>query len=217
MRKGFFFAFEGIDGCGKSTQIAEIAGKLQNDVIPYHITREPGGTVIGEKIRSILLSPENNEMSIHCELLLYLASRAQHVQEKILPALQRGEIVVCDRFQDATFAYQGYGRAVPLDTLRNLNAFATGDLAPDCTFIFDLPVQEASARLKQTGKAPDRLEGNSGEFYEKIRKGYLDLAARDPDRYAVFSGMEPVHLLAGRVYEKIMQIMNTNDTLSREG
>ncbi|MBD3346949.1 MAG: dTMP kinase [Chitinivibrionales bacterium] len=208
MRKGLFITFEGIDGCGKSTQVGEAAKRLEKDSIPCLVTREPGGTPIGEKIREIILSNDNVEMGAECELLLYLASRAQHVFEKILPAVESGKIVLCDRFQDATFAYQGYGRGLSISQLQQLNEFSTRNRAPDLTFIFDCTVDEAAERLKKSNKAPDRLEGNSRDFHERIRNGYLALAEQNPKRCIIFSGDESVETLSWKVYERIQQLIN---------
>ena len=149
MRKGIFITFEGIDGCGKSTQLELAARRLKEEAFPVLVTREPGGTAIAEKIREILISPQNSEMVNECELLLYLAARAQHVREKIIPALEQVFIVLCDRFQEATFAYQGFGRNIPLDLLKKINNFATGGLNPHLTFIFDISVELSCARIQK--------------------------------------------------------------------
>ena len=192
MKKGLFITFEGIDGCGKSTQIAKAAEYLKEKGISLIVTREPGGTPLGEKIRELILSPKNSEMKNSCELLLYLSARAQHVEEKIKPALEKGTTVLCDRYQEATFAYQGFGRGYPLNLLQKLNAFATGGLVPSKTFIFDITVECAFDRMKKTGKAPDRLEKNSKEFYQKIREGYLALASAHPQRIKLIQGEKSV-------------------------
>lgn len=192
MKKGLFITFEGIDGCGKSTQIDKAAEYLKEKGIPFILTREPGGTPLAEKIRDVILSTENGEMKNSCELLLYLSARAQHVEEKIKPALEKGITVLCDRYQEATFAYQGFGRGYPLDLLQQLNRFATGGLDPLKTFIFDITVECAVERLKKTGKAPDRVEKNPKEFHKKIRGGYLALASAHPERIRLLQGDRPV-------------------------
>jgi dTMP kinase len=203
MRHGVFITFEGIDGCGKSTQIEKAAQYLAGKNIPCLLTREPGGTPVAEKIRDLILSPENKEITDSCELLLYLAARAQHVTEKILPALENGTVVLCDRFQEATFAYQGFGRGIPLDRLQQLNEFATGGLAPDKTFIFDISVECAFERLQKMKKKPDRLENGSTEFYRKIREGYLTLASAHPQRIALLQGEKPVDEVFNEVKKEI--------------
>jgi dTMP kinase len=175
--QGLFITFEGIDGCGKSTQMALVERRLRQRGKDCLTTREPGGTPIAEKIRALLLSRDNGEMCDASELLLYLAARAQHVAEKIRPAVASGAIVLCDRFQEATFAYQGWGRGLDLSTLEQINAFATGGLQPDLTIILDIDVDTAFSRLRSMKKAPDRLEKNSKEFYEKVRAGYRAIAA----------------------------------------
>ena len=202
MRRGCFVTFEGVDGCGKSSQADLLAKRLLGEGFKVLCTREPGGAPIAEKIRELLLDAAHGEMVDECELLLYLAARAQHVKEKILPALQSDSIVICDRFQEATFAYQGFGRQIPCEILRRMNSFATRDLTPDLTFIFDLPVEAAFTRLASMKKPRDRLEEGGGEFFERIRNGYLTLAANDPDRIIVFDGTLPLGTLAERVYLK---------------
>lgn len=203
MHKGLFITFEGIDGCGKSTQVSIVAKRLVDSGVDCIVTREPGGPAIAEKIRQILLDPANKAMSNSCEVLLYLAARAQHVHETIMPALESGRVVLCDRFTDATMAYQGYGRQTPLDTLFKLNTFATQGLVPDMTFVFDIPLSVAGIRLKQTGKAPDRLEGDSRAFHERIRQGYHSLAAAHPDRIVMLDGEKSPEELCSAVVAKL--------------
>ena len=169
--RGLFFTFEGIDGCGKSTQLKEIALRLERKGVPVLTTREPGGTPVAEKIREILISPENSEMVNECELFLYLAARAQHVREKIIPALQKGMIVLCDRFQEATFAYQGFGRGLSLSFLQQLNSFATDGLIPDRTFIFDVPVEISGQRLDQMKKKKIVWSRTGRNFTKRSVKG----------------------------------------------
>ncbi|MGE5671391.1 MAG: dTMP kinase, partial [Fibrobacterota bacterium] len=180
--QGKFITFEGIDGCGKSTQLALASKILTEKGYDVVVTREPGGTSISEKIREILLSPSNSEMVNECEILLYCAARAQHVREKIIPAVKSGKIVLCDRFQEATFGYQGYGRGIALDLLKKVNSYATGGLNPDLTFIFDLSVEMSVSRMAKINKAKDRLEQNSAEFFQRIRDGFLNLARSSPER-----------------------------------
>jgi len=204
---GLFVTFEGIDGCGKSTQVSEAQKRLAEKGIACCVTREPGGTAIAEAIRGMLLSPDNKEMCDPCEVLLYLAARAQHCDEKIAPALGRGEVVLCDRFQEATFAYQGFGRGFDIGTLAQMNEFATAGVAPSLTFVFDIDVDTSISRLKKTGKPQDRLEASGREFYEKVRKGYLNLAARYPHRIVVLPGTAPVEQLAESVFEKISGLL----------
>lgn len=208
MKKGLFITFEGIDGCGKSTQIAKAAEYLKEKGVSLIVTREPGGTPLGEKIRELILSPQNSEMKNSCELLLYLSARAQHVEEKIKPALEKGTTVLCDRYQEATFAYQGFGRGYPLNLLQELNAFATGGLVPSKTFIFDISVECAFERMKKTGKAPDRLEKSSKEFYRKIREGYLTLASAHPKRIKLIQGEKTIDEIFHEVKKDLEELYN---------
>jgi dTMP kinase len=202
---GLFVTFEGIDGCGKSTQVDAARRGLEEKGIACMMTREPGGAPISEKVRGILLSPGNDEMCNACEVLLYLAARAQHVHEKITPALAGGGVVLCDRFMDATFAYQSYGRGVPLEQLFTMNDFATGGVVPSLSFVFDIDVETAFSRLKKTKKMPDRLERSGREFYEKVRSGYLALASLYPQRIVVLNGTATVDELSRTVLESIMR------------
>ena len=202
---GLFVTFEGIDGCGKSTQVDAARRGLEEKGIACMVTREPGGAPISEKVRAILLSPDNGEMCDACEVLLYLAARAQHVHEKIAPALARGVVVLCDRFMDATFAYQSFGRGIPLELLFTMNDFATGGVAPSLSFVFDVDVETAFGRLKQAKKMPDRLERSGREFYEKVCGGYRALASLYPQRIVVLSGAAPVEELSRTVIESIMR------------
>jgi dTMP kinase len=199
MNKGCFLTFEGIDGCGKSTQAKLLADALKHDGFSVVETREPGGTPISEKIRSLVLDPKNAEMVNECELLLYLAARAQHVKEKIIPALHNGTIVICDRFQDATFAYQGFGRGISLEFLHQINSFATG-ITPDKTFIFDISVENAFERFKIMNKSIDRLESSGMDFLKKSRQGYLALEKMESKRIVLFDGTLPIEDLSKKVY-----------------
>ena len=199
MKKGLFITFEGIDGCGKSTQLARLAKTLTDRGLPVIVTREPGGTVIAEKIREILISTEHSEMVDECEILLYCAARAQHVREKIIPAIEQGNIVLCDRFQEATFAYQGFGRSISLEILSIINSYATGGLNPDKTFIFDLSVETSFDRMKKMNKLADRLEQNGKDFFERIRRGYLLMAENSPQRIVLLDGEQTIDTVSENV------------------
>jgi dTMP kinase len=206
---GRFFVFDGIDGCGKSTQMVRAAQRLTSEGYDVISTREPGGTPIAEKIRSIILSPENQEMAPECELLLYGAARGQHVREKIEPALNKGTIVLCDRFELATFAYQGSGRSIPLELLKRINAIATGKYSPDLTFIFDIPVATAFGRLLAMNKAHDRLEQEDGSFFTRVADGYRTLAAEDPAHIVLLDAEQSVEELADIVYRHMIPLIKT--------
>jgi dTMP kinase len=211
MNRGLFFTFEGIDGCGKSTQVKKTVQWLESQGLPVTVTREPGGTVISEKIRQILISEEHEEMVNECELLLYLAARAQHVREKIDPLLQKGNIVICDRFQEATFAYQGFGRNIELNFLRQVNSFATGSLIPDLSFVIDLDVELSFNRIERMKRKKDRIELGGKEFFGKIREGYRKLALMDPQRIKVLDGSLPINELTGQIREEMEKILRINE------
>lgn len=187
MSRGLFITFEGIDGCGKSTQFNMLKEHLENKGINYIVVREPGGTVIGEKIREILLNKKNDNMVSRTELLLFEAARAQIVEEKIKPALESGVTVLCDRFFDSSLAYQGYARNLGMETVKNLNMYATGGLEPDATFLVNLPIEVAVERRKGRGEADDRMEALGLKFQEDVAKGYLE-AAKDCPRIKIIDG-----------------------------
>ncbi len=179
--KGVFITFEGIEGCGKSTQAHLLSRHLDAEGHDVVVTREPGGTPIAEAIREILLDPANGAMAPLAELLLYEAARAQHVHELLRPAIEAGSIVICDRFYDSTTAYQGAGRRLPHIDFDKLHDIATAGLCPDLTLFLDLPVEEGLKRAASAA-ALDRIERESMEFHERVRQGFLDLAAQHPER-----------------------------------
>jgi dTMP kinase len=189
----FFITFEGIEGCGKTTQIGLLARNLTARGHRVTLTREPGGCPIADQVRSILLSADNRAMVPLAELLLYAAARAQHVAEVIAPALERGEIVLCDRYTDATIAYQGYGRGLDRNVIDELNHLAAGTMRPDLTLLVDCPVETGLGRAmerisRSTGAREERFELESLLFHRKVRDGYLKLAAQEPERFAVIDG-----------------------------
>ncbi len=171
-KKGLFITFEGTDGCGKSTQIEKITQYLLSKDLDLVVTRDPGGTDLGKKLREILLGYEG-KIYENCELFLYLADRAQHIDEKIIPALDQGKIVLCDRYVDSTLAYQGYGRGLDKDKILELNNIVSYGLIPDLTLYFDIDTEVAMQRI---GDNKDRLEDESIEFHKKVRNGFLELA-----------------------------------------
>jgi len=191
--KGTFVTFEGIEGSGKSTQIALLAHTLKTRGMPVVLTREPGGTPIGDQVRKILLDPANTALDPTAELLLYGASRAQHLHEVILPALAAGSIVLCDRFSDATLAYQGYGRGVDIAMIRDLDRIVTSGMRPDLTILFDLEaaagVARAQGRNRNHGlEGEARFENEHIAFHERVRQGYLALTRQEPDRIKTVDG-----------------------------
>ena len=185
-----FITFEGIEGCGKTTQIRRLATRLTTHRVPVVLTLEPGGTRTGERIRGILLDSRNRNLSPLSELMLYVADRAQHVAEVIQPAIEQGKWVLCDRFTDATVAYQGIARGLDLRLIRALNDRSTRGIKPDKTFLLDCPVELGLARAlhrNKTGKAKgeDRFEREQKAFHRMVREGYLRLARKEPQRFIV--------------------------------
>ncbi len=192
--KGKLITFEGIEGCGKSTQVGLVHRALSERGVSAILTREPGGTEIGSQIRRILLDPRHGSLTPVAELLLYAADRAQHIREKIVPALGQGKVLLCDRFTDATLAYQGYGRGLDPGLITKLNRIATGGCVPDRTILIDLPVKIGLDRANQRNRAngvtgtEGRFEEEEIAFHNRVREGYLSLAARDPERIRVVRG-----------------------------
>ncbi len=189
-KKGIFISFEGIEGSGKTTISRYIAEMLMTDGFEVLSTFEPGGTIIGQQIRNILLSPEHKQMSEITELLLYNAARSQHLREKIIPALDAGRIVLTDRFSDSTIAYQGYGRGLDLSLIMSLDAIVTGGLKPNLTILLDLDVETGLMRNKGINKI-DRLELEDIEFHRRVRAGYHKISADEPDRVKIVSASSP--------------------------
>ncbi|HPC35419.1 MAG TPA: dTMP kinase [Candidatus Marinimicrobia bacterium] len=205
MTKALLITFEGIDGSGKTTQIEYFMQKCKQENIPVVLFREPGGTPIGEKIREILLSKSNSGMFAITELLLYSASRHQLCRELIRPALESGKIVICDRFYDSTTAYQGYGRGIDLDFINLLNRIAADNLVPDLTFIFDIPITERFRRLGT--RELDRLETEEQNFQEKVRQGFLKIAASEPNRVCLIDGTKTEDLVADEVWQNFNKLL----------
>jgi dTMP kinase len=199
MSQGRFVSFEGIEGCGKTTQIALLSEYLTKHSIPHTITREPGGTAVGEGIRRILLNSETIHLTSASELLLFYASRSQNILEKIKPALERKEMVICDRYYHASMAYQGYGRGIPLDFIRKLTHLVCDPYVPDTTFLLDIEpaVGLARARARNHVKTENegRFEAEDMEFYNRVRDGYLELASEDERVQLIYADrpIETVH------------------------
>lgn len=200
--------FEGIEGAGKSTQCRLLASRLKALGIDPCLTREPGGSELGRILRAELLKTANQGMSKVAELFLYLADRAQHVQEVIRPALLKGQWVLIDRFIDSTLSYQGYGRGLNLDLLYTLNGLATDGLQPDLTFVIDLPVEVGLSRARRRNALQNetllgRFEAETLEFHERIRQGYLELARLTPERFCVLSGEQGAEALAEAIFNEL--------------
>ncbi|MCA1666929.1 MAG: dTMP kinase [Thermomicrobia bacterium] len=203
-----FVTFEGPEGSGKSTQIKLLCDYLRARTVPAVQTREPGGTPIGDLIRSVLLAPEHGEMSPLAEFLLFSASRAQLVAQFIRPHLAAGRVVLCDRYADSSLAYQGYAHGLDLNALRQITTFATGGLTPDLTFYFDLDVQIGLQR-KQRGDSPlDRLDSQAIEFHERVRRGYREMAAREPARWIVIDAAQGVDELQAELRQQFERLFN---------
>lgn len=197
-RNGKFITFEGCDGCGKSTQLSLLISYLEKEHIPHIFTREPGGGKISEAIRGILLSGKNTEMSDECEALLYAAARAQHIKDRVEPALQEGKLVVCDRYVDSSFAYQAYARGLGMEFVEKINAFALEGFLPDVTVFFDLSPKEAFARKKGADE-DDRMELAGLAFHERVYEGYLALAKKYPNRFVVINARKSIEEIASEV------------------
>lgn len=191
---GFFITFEGIEGCGKTTQIRHLTAYLEGKRLPFLLTREPGGTAIGDRIRQVLLSSENSRMEPVTEFFLYVAARAQHIAQVVLPALKDGKTVLCDRFTDATIAYQGYGRGLNRQWVEEIHDRFLNGLKPYRTFLLDLPVEEglrrAWKRMENQAVKEDRFEKEDLAFHRRVREGYLLLARQEPNRIVVLDGMK---------------------------
>jgi len=204
MKKALFITFEGTEGGGKSTQIRNTAAFLKKNKHKVLLLREPGGTRVSEAIREVLLNPGNKGMSAEAELLLYLAARAQLVREKILPALEKGVSVILDRFEDSTFAYQGYGRSLSMKNIETVSRlWVRGGLKPDLTIILDIDPAKGLAR----GGRHDRMEKESMKFHRKVRQGFLSLARKNPKRYGVIDATLSITEVAKLVEERVRRVL----------
>jgi dTMP kinase len=203
MSKGLFITFEGADGCGKTTQIRLLDEYLRSKGFKTLLTREPGAKGLGEKLREILLN-YNGEVSPVCESFLFLADRAQHIDCIIKPAIEYGVIVLCDRHTDSTVAYQGYGRGLDINRIRELNKIAVGGVSPDLTIVFDVDVETS---MKRVGKEKDRMESAGVEFFERVRNGFLEIAKQEPDRVKVIDStksIESIHELVSELVKNVI-------------
>ncbi len=202
--RGVFITFEGAEGSGKTTQAAALARFLRREGWPVLLLREPGGVPISEAIRGILLDVRHTRMCRECETLLYMAARAQLVVEKILPALEAGRVVLCDRFLDSTLVYQGDGFGVAKAEIRRIGRFATRGIAPDLTFLFDI---DAAEGLRRTGRDKDRIELRGLEYHERVRRGYLALARRERGRICVLAADRDRGEVAADVRRKVLPLL----------
>lgn len=196
-----FISFEGIDFSGKSTQIKLLVAELEQYGHRVMLLREPGGTLISEEIRKILLNREHMHMTDICETLLYSAARHQLLTEKIIPALLAGNFVIADRYVDSTTSYQGHGRRIPMDFIQQLNKTATENTLPALTFYLDVDLETMKERRRMRAGDVDRLENQKDDFYKRIRTGYLDIARRNPERFITLDGKLPVNEIQKRIWE----------------
>jgi len=204
-----FITFEGPDGSGKSTQIQLLSEALRAAGQDVLTVREPGGTLISEQIRDVVHNLRNREMSDRAECLLYNAARAQLVDQLIVPHLQRGGIVLCDRYADSTLAYQGYGRGLDLNTVRNVIAFATQNLKPDITFYLDLPVEEGIERRKRGGGEWNRLDDQTLEFHRRVRAGYWQMVQAEPERWVCIDAAREVEAIQADIRAVVEKKLNS--------
>jgi dTMP kinase len=200
--RGRFITVEGIEGAGKSTQMGVIGEFLDARNIPVVMTREPGGTHLGEAVRELLLNPDNHGMATDAELLLVFAARAEHLHKVIRPALESGDWVLSDRFTDATYAYQGGGRGIAQARIGALEEWVQGSLRPDLTLLLDVPVESGMARIEKRGQ-PDRFERENREFFQRIRDNYLQRAAAEPRRFRRIDAGAPLEQVSREVLEAI--------------
>ena len=201
MKKGLFITFEGADGCGKTTQLTLLDEYFNKAGRKTLLTREPGAGILGARIREILLNYDG-EVSPNCESFLFLADRAQHVEGMIKPALEEGTIVLCDRYTDSTLAYQGYGRELDMERIKYLNNLATSGLKPDLTIVFDVDIETSLSRV---GKSKDRMESAGVDFFNRVRRGYLEIAKQEPERVKIIDSSDTIE----NVHKKVVEIVES--------
>ena len=208
--EGCFITLEGPEAGGKSTQVARLKEFLQENGLRYTITREPGGTWVGDRLRELLLDPESR-LASKTEILLYAASRAQLVTEVILPALQRGEVVICDRYIDSSIAYQAYGAIENVEEVAKINKIATSGLLPHRTYLLDLSVISAQQRLLQRGSSLDRIEQRSSLYHERVRQGYLALARQEPERFVMIDATQSENDVFSAIKKDLIRLLNSGN------
>lgn len=207
MKPGKFITVEGGEGAGKSSNLETIKQLLESEGIEVVFTREPGGTGLGEDVRKLLLGHKHTGMANDTELLLMFAARAEHLSQVIKPALEQGKWVLCDRFTDATYAYQGGGRAIPVERIALLEDWVQGELRPDLTLLLDLPVETGLERARKRS-APDRFESEKIQFFEKVRQAYLQIAATEPQRVKVIDASQPLVDVKHQIQETMRIFIN---------
>ncbi|WP_297453334.1 dTMP kinase [Persephonella sp.] len=206
--KGYFITFEGVEGAGKSTQAKLLYQYLIDNGKDVVLTKEPGGTKTGQKIRQILLEKTDEIFPPVAELMLYEADRNFHIHNLIKPSLQQGKYIICDRFTDSTLAYQGYARGLDINLIKQLNEIATEGIKPDITFLIDIPVEEGLKRIRQTRQA-DRIEDEDIQFHKRLREGFLKIAENEKDRIVVLDGMESPE----NIFAKIIEILKNRNII----
>ncbi len=199
MTQGLLVTLEGIDGCGKSTQVELLRNRMSQEGIDHIMVREPGGTAVGESIRQILLNNKYSP-SLQSEIFLYMAARSELTAQVIRPALKSGQLVLCDRFTDSTLAYQGFGGGADLEMIRNLSSIATGGVVPDLTILLDLPVEDAVGRRRTTA---DRMESKDIKFHRRVRSGYLEIAHNEPVRIKIVNALSTVEELESIIWKMV--------------
>ena len=209
MTQGLFITVEGPEGAGKSTILSELYNQLRQDAYDVMQTREPGGISIAEQIREVILHTENTEMDKRTEALLYAAARRQHLVEKVIPALNEGKIVICDRFIDSSLAYQGNARGIGMEEVMNINQFAIEDRMPDLTLYFDIDPEEGLKRIaKHNGREVNRLDLESVDFHTRVREGYQKLIKQYPDRIQVIDASQSKEAVFADAYEIVTNYLN---------
>ncbi len=196
-------AFEGIDGSGKTTQAIELSRRLEEEGVPNEVVREPGGTRLGEGVRELLLHRSDLKISPLAEFLLFSASRAQLIEEKVTPMLRAGKTVILDRYFYSSVAYQGFGRRIPIDDIESVSRFATGGLLPDVVFLVELDLDTAMKRREDAGRRADRMEESEVRFFEDVISGFKECARRDPGRFVIIDGSAPVVKISERIYNHV--------------
>ncbi len=212
-----FITFEGPDGSGKTTQARLLAAWLREQGYDVVLTREPGGTDIGNQIRTVLHDPRNTAMDARTEILLYSADRAQHVAQRIRPALATGKIVISDRYADSTLAYQGYGRMLNLEALQAITAFATGGLKPDLTLYLDIDPHAGLMRRRLSGDEWNRLDAETLQFHQRVRTGYQELIRQDPERWAVVSVTRPIEEVQAEIRTLVQAKLDAGNAKTQRG
>ena len=208
MKKGKFITFEGPDGSGKTTVSRMVSDRLAELGYPVRYTREPGGSKIAEQIRDIILDPKNTGMDPRCEALLYAASRRQHLNDIVIPALESGTHVICDRFVDSSVAYQGYARGIGAEEVLAMNAFAIGDLMPEKTIFLDVPAETGIERIRKNHRAADRLDSEGMEFHRKVCEGYQEVLKKAGDRMIVIDATKDPETVIQEALSAVKEILN---------